>query len=303
MKSRILPLTCFCLLPAILFSAQVVTLSTNVGEIRVRLFPAAAPGTVENFLRYVKDGDFDGSFIHRSVPEFVIQGGGFYPDGTPVPTDPPISNEFGRSNLRGTVAMAKLGGDPDSATSQWFVNLGDNSENLDSQNGGFTVFGEVIEGMDVVDRIAAFDLWDLSQVLTSIADAVGSVPLTDQFVNGETPLTPEVFVVVNQATVDLFADAAIGNKGWLRSDWFGVFSDSFAPWIYHEKLGFLFPAADRNESAWFFDPENGWIWTSESAYPFFWSVDRNAWIWFAEEGSTPGARWFNDFSTGQWFKN
>lgn len=302
MRKQISLLVLLCL-PFALFSAQVVTFSTNVGEVRIRLFPADAPGTVQNFLNYVRDGDFNGSMVHRVARDFVVQGGGFYSDGTRVPTDDPVVNEFKRSNLRGTVAMAKLGGNPNSATSQWFVNLGNNSENLDNQNGGFTVFGEVIEGMDVVERIAAFDLFDLSEVFPSIAEAVLSVPLTDQFVHGETPLTPEVFVVVNEAAIDLFADAAIGNKGWLRSDWFGVFSDSFAPWIFHEKLGFLFPAADRNESAWFFDPANGWIWTSESAYPFFWSVDRGAWIWFAEEDSAPGARWFNDFSTGQWFKN
>ncbi len=284
-------------------AAQTVRLSTNVGDIRIRMFPADAPATVENFLRYVRDGDYGGSFVHRSVPDFIIQGGGFYVDGTRVPVDAPVVNEFKRSNLRGTVAMAKLGDDPDSATNQWFVNLGDNSENLDNQNGGFTVFGEVIEGMDVVDRVARFNLFDLSNVFPDIANAVGSVPLTDAFINGETPLAPEFFVVVNEATIDLFADAKIGKKGWLRSDWFGVFSDTFAPWIYHEKLGFLFPAADRNESAWFFDPENGWIWTSESAFPFFWSVDRSAWLWFAAENSVPGARWFNNFSTGEWFRN
>lgn len=114
------------------------------------LFSTRTPGTRTNFLKYVADGDYNNSFIHRSMPGFVIQGGGFY-DTTPgagfslgnVPTDDPITNEFGVSNTEGTVSMAKLGGDPDSATSQWFVSLGANSDNLDHQNGGFTVFGRV----------------------------------------------------------------------------------------------------------------------------------------------------------------
>ncbi|HEX6961255.1 MAG TPA: peptidylprolyl isomerase, partial [Lacipirellula sp.] len=96
-----------------------------------------------------------------SVPGFVVQGGGFkYPSDAvgvqQVPQDPPAPNEPGISNLRGTIAMAKLGGDPNSATNQWFFNLADNSENLDNQNGGFTAFGRVVgNGMSVVDAIAA----------------------------------------------------------------------------------------------------------------------------------------------------
>ena len=138
-----------------------VRVQTVLGDIDIELFDAVAPLTVQNFLNYVNDGDFDGTFIHRSVPGFVLQGGGFGFDsasGAPerIATDAPVVNEFNRSNMRGTVAMAKLGGDPDSATSEWFVNLADNSANLDSQNGGFTVFGQVINnGMTVVDAIAA----------------------------------------------------------------------------------------------------------------------------------------------------
>jgi cyclophilin family peptidyl-prolyl cis-trans isomerase len=98
--------------------------------------------------------------MHRSVYGFVLQGGGFTFDSTlqqfnHIPTDPPVVNEFGRSNLYGTIAMAKVGGDPDSATSEFFYNLGDNSENLDNQNGGFTVFARVLgNGMDLISAFA-----------------------------------------------------------------------------------------------------------------------------------------------------
>lgn len=139
---------------------DLVRLTTSLGEIVVQMVDDA-PITTENFLQYVEEGFYDGTIFHRVVPDFVVQGGGFLPgmimqDGI----RDPIMNEFSpsRSNLRGTVAMAKLGGDPDSATSQFFFNLGDNSSNLDNQNGGFTVFAEVIEGLDVVDAISMVPL-------------------------------------------------------------------------------------------------------------------------------------------------
>jgi len=155
----------------------------NEGVTEVLLFDQAgegAPLTVENFTNYVEDGDYENSIIDRSVEDFVIQGGGFIVEGvaealaandppsavSDVPTDDPIPNEFSpeRSNVQGTIAMAKLGGDPDSATSQWFFNLGDNSANLDDQNGGFTVFGEVLseEDFDVVKAIADVPVFDAS---------------------------------------------------------------------------------------------------------------------------------------------
>lgn len=130
------------------------------------LFDREAPATVANFFNYIQDGRYDDSIFHRSAEtqtgaEFVLQGGGFTFDTTPqfvdVPADPTIPNEFSaaRSNVRGTVAMAKLGNDPDSASSEFFVNLNNNSANLDNQNGGFTVFGRVVAGQDVIDQIAA----------------------------------------------------------------------------------------------------------------------------------------------------
>jgi cyclophilin family peptidyl-prolyl cis-trans isomerase len=141
-------------------------IQTDLGGIDIELFDTVAPLTVANFMNYVNDGDYNGTFIHRSVPEFVVQGGGyiFNPDNgdflgggtTHIPTDPPVANEFSLSNVRGTIAMAKMDDDPDSATSEWFFNLEDNSTDLDEQNGGFTVFAQVLgDGMDVVDSIAA----------------------------------------------------------------------------------------------------------------------------------------------------
>ena len=110
------------------------------------MFSNRTPVTRTNFLKYVADGSYTNSFVHRSVPGFVIQGGAskiVNPNIVSVSTYPPIVNEFGVSNTLGTVSMAKLGGDPNSATSQWFVSLGANSTILDPQNGGFTVFGRV----------------------------------------------------------------------------------------------------------------------------------------------------------------
>ena len=143
--------------------ATTVRLVTSFGPIDITLYDTQAPLTVANFLKYVNSGAFDNSFFHRSMPGFIIQGGGYTWNNTTngvaaVPPLAPVKNEFSssRSNIRGTIAMAKLGGNPDSATSQWFINLADNSSNLDNQNGGFTVFGQVsVSGMQIADAIAA----------------------------------------------------------------------------------------------------------------------------------------------------
>lgn len=160
---------CFVLLLAFSISAQantIVRISTTFGDFSLELFDTVAPVTVQNFLNYVNRGAYNGSYFHRLDRGFVLQGGGyrFVPFVGPVtiPADPPIVNEYSESNLRGTVAMAKFGGDPDSATSQWFVNLTDNSENLNNQNGGFTVFGRVLgDGMLVLDAINGLEAFNL----------------------------------------------------------------------------------------------------------------------------------------------
>ena len=142
-----------------LSSASIVRMQTALGVIDVKLYDVATPLTVTNFLSYVKSGAYNNSFIHRSVPNFIVQGGGYnwVSSVQPIATKAMVKNEYSasRSNLRGTIAMAKQGGNPDSATSQWFFNLVNNAANLDNQNGGFTVFGKVLnQGMDVVDAMA-----------------------------------------------------------------------------------------------------------------------------------------------------
>ena len=141
-------------------SDPVYVFHTTLGNISVQLFPDVAPQTVANFLRYVSAGAYNNSFIHRSVPGFIVQGGGYlFPNGQvqTIAAFPPVVNEFHLSNTRGTIAMAKLGNDPNSATSQWFFNESDsNASNLDNQNGGFTVFGKVLDAasLAVMDQIA-----------------------------------------------------------------------------------------------------------------------------------------------------
>lgn len=134
-----------------------VRFETSHGGFTVELFQEDAPQTVENFLRYVDEGFFDGTIFHRIVPGFVIQGGGLTSDFSQKKTHPPIKNEGanGVRNQRGTLSMARTD-DIHSATSQFFVNLADNAF-LDHRPGqyGYAVFGRVTEGMDVIDRIAA----------------------------------------------------------------------------------------------------------------------------------------------------
>ncbi|WP_029520971.1 peptidylprolyl isomerase [Persephonella sp. IF05-L8] len=137
----------------------VVVIKTNMGDIYVELYPDKAPLTVKNFLTYVKEGFYNGLIFHRVVKGFVIQGGGFDKDlNYKKPTHPPVKNESnnGLSNVRGTIAMARTS-DPHSANTQFFINLADNTYldyGKNPQKWGYTVFGKVIKGMDVVDEIA-----------------------------------------------------------------------------------------------------------------------------------------------------
>lgn len=136
-----------------------VRLATSMGDIVIELDPEEAPKTVENFLGYAQGGFYDGTVFHRVIDGFMIQGGGFTEDMTQKPTGEEITNEAdnGLKNKRGTVAMARRG-DPDSASSQFFINTANNRP-LDHtgkspQGWGYAVFGQVVEGMDVVDAIA-----------------------------------------------------------------------------------------------------------------------------------------------------
>ena len=157
----------------------IVRVSSNMGEFDLGLYDSRTPKTVKNFLGYCQRGEYQNSIFHRSVPGFVVQAGGFRLKGNsidPVPSAGPVANEPGVSNLRGTVAMAKLGGDPNSATNQWFINLGNNAANLDKQNGGFAVFGKVLgNGMAVAYAIARLEVFNASEALQS--GAFGELPL------------------------------------------------------------------------------------------------------------------------------
>jgi cyclophilin family peptidyl-prolyl cis-trans isomerase len=163
-------------------------------------------GTVANFLSYINDGSYDNSMIHRSVSDFVVQGGGFtapsvaadQPGSDPVAiaTKGTITNEPGNSNLRGTIAMAKLGGQPNSATSQWFINQSDNTF-LDTDNGGYAVFGEVLgDGMTVVDVMGSALTYDATTYYSN--SAFSDLPLWN--VNADNIVLPQDFVKIETIT-------------------------------------------------------------------------------------------------------
>ncbi|WP_440053429.1 peptidylprolyl isomerase [Pseudoalteromonas sp. T1lg65] len=139
--------------------ATIVEFQTTKGSFQVNLYDQSTPKTVENFLKYVNSERYNDTLVHRAIPDFVVQGGGFNYDATDIfagiTIDKSVINEPKWSNVRGTIAMAKPENNANGATSQWFFNLTDNSKNLDTQNGGYAVFGEVVgEGMSVIDDIA-----------------------------------------------------------------------------------------------------------------------------------------------------
>lgn len=185
-------LACLLLSSPMIQANPVACFNTNMGNFCIELFETQTPITTANFLNYINSGAYTNGIFHRSVPGFVIQGGGFkIVDGADgkslaaVNTFAPIANEFKLSNTRGTVAMAKVPDDPNSATSQWFVNLADNSLNLDSQNGGFTVFGRVIfDGMNAIDAIENLPVTNLGGNLAAAPtiDFDGTQTLVKNFV-------------------------------------------------------------------------------------------------------------------------
>ena len=172
------------LLLAFAAQAQTVKLTTSMGDIRIQLDAEKAPKSVANFLQYVKSGQYNGTVFHRVIANFMIQGGGFTTKMEQKPTKPPIPLESrnGLHNVRGSVAMARTG-DPNSATAQFFINTVDNAF-LDADNSrdgnGYAVFGQVIEGMEVVEKIRA-------------------VPVTDTGMFQNVPQTP---VIITKAIVE-----------------------------------------------------------------------------------------------------
>jgi peptidyl-prolyl cis-trans isomerase A (cyclophilin A) len=183
-----------------LVNATIVEFQTSAGNFQVNLFDQTTPKTVDNFLQYIDEQHYTNSVVHRVSPGFVVQGGGFTFDGdwplSRIETNPSVINEPIYSNVKGTIAMAK-GSDPNSATDQWFFNLKNNASNLDLQNSGFTVFGQVIgDGMSVVEKIAGLDLCTNSGLV-----GIPVVDYSSQDCTAQATPGIENFVVINQVII------------------------------------------------------------------------------------------------------
>jgi len=189
-------------------SATIVQFQTNLGDFDVNLYDQDTPETVANFLAYVNAGDYSNSVAHRAVANFVVQGGGFVYNNWPLDnanSNAAVTNEPVFSNVRGTIAMAKLGGQPNSATNQWFFNLIDNSTSgaeLDVQNSGFTVFGEVMDnGMTIVDQISVLPKFNFG-------GAFNEIPLQNFANNGTDPDDTNLVIINSIIILDAAPDTA-----------------------------------------------------------------------------------------------
>jgi peptidyl-prolyl cis-trans isomerase A (cyclophilin A) len=177
-------------------AGTVVTFTTSLGAFDVELEDQVAPVTVANFLNYVISGAYTNTVFHRSVNNFVVQGGGFYTDFSAVATNAPIVNEASLSNVRGTIAMARTN-TLDSATSQWFINTVDNTT-LNNPTSPYAVFGHVLgDGMKVVDAIAALPIYNLSNFAGPV---FGTVPLQN-VPAGASSFQSEFFVTTSISVV------------------------------------------------------------------------------------------------------
>jgi len=208
--------------------ATTVRVETTVGDFVINLFDfdEDVRATVDNFLAYVNAGLYDDTYFHRLATNFVLQGGGYVYGGVfPAPQDttlnlqevelvpgqpnPTVVNQPKYSNVLGTIAMAKLGNDPDSASNQWFINLTNNGGNLDIQNGGFTVFGTVESGIDVVETIIGF-----GKLFPSYASPLDELPLQnytdDDFTNNVVPNGSNRALITAMYVDDPTVDTASG---------------------------------------------------------------------------------------------
>lgn len=197
---------------------------TVFGDIEVELFDQDKPITVQNFVRYVQSGRYRNLILHRCDPAFVVQGGGFIVTnrGTTnwrvayLPTFGAISNEFSagtiHSNTYGTIAMARVGGQTNSATSQWFFNL-TNSPFLDTVDGGFTVFGRMVRGTNVLDRFRMFRRYsgtETSNVIANLGSPLNELPLLSPFLSESNLL----FVDVSLLNVQIRSVGAAREISW-----------------------------------------------------------------------------------------
>ncbi|TWX73393.1 peptidylprolyl isomerase [Colwellia sp. C1TZA3] len=204
-------------------SATIVEFTTSQGNFKVNLHDETTPETVSNFLKYINDGDYNNTIIHRTVDNFIVQGGGARFEGVLPPvwieTRQTIKNEPVFSNVVGTIAMAKKSGGIDSATSQWFINLSDNGTGkLDLKNGGFTVFGEIIEnGMITINDIALVPRCDINP---GVSNGFNELPMpnysADNCVNNFVPgienfVTIESVIIIDASINSADSLAAVKN--------------------------------------------------------------------------------------------
>jgi peptidyl-prolyl cis-trans isomerase A (cyclophilin A) len=246
--------------------AKNVLMETPLGNIEIELLEEDAPNTVANFLNYVENSRYDKAIVHRIVPDFIIQGGGFtFIEGEfdDVQSFPTVDNEFKVSNTRGTLAMAKLSGQPDSASGQWFINLADNSggsSSLDSVNGGYTVFARVVSGMDVADAISLLPRWNATSVHGAFTDfpmidfvAGNSIADENMVFTAMSVISEEEPFVMNAGLNDAWYDPATSGQGFFVT----VFPDlnfvNLAWFTYDTDL----PTED--ETANLGDPGHRWI--------------------------------------------
>jgi peptidyl-prolyl cis-trans isomerase A (cyclophilin A) len=201
MLKKLLCTTLLCASFTPVVNATIVEFQTSQGNFQVNLFDNSTPETVDNFLQYIDEQHYTNSLVHRVSPGFVVQGGGYTFEGslplTRLETNATVINEPIYSNVKGTIAMAKLGDSPNSATDQWFFNLANSASNLDVQNGGFTVFGQVIgDGMDIVEKISQLTLCNsgsLSGIPMEIDENQQCADITAPGVDS--------FVVIEQITI------------------------------------------------------------------------------------------------------
>jgi cyclophilin family peptidyl-prolyl cis-trans isomerase len=222
---RTLMLASILLMFPVWAQASNVIITTPLGDIELEMLEDDAPITVANFLSYISGGEYDTTFIHRSEPGFILQGGGYTfnsVDGAQeVKTKGTIQNEFKVSNTKGTVAMAKIPNQPNSATSQWFINLVDNSQSLDNQNSGFTVFARVVNGMDVAEAIAELQIISPSQTFQRLP--VINYTDGDQITEDNLVMTSLVEVdgpfEMNLGLSDIWYDPATDGQGFSIYVW------------------------------------------------------------------------------------
>ncbi|SFB99906.1 peptidylprolyl isomerase [Pseudoalteromonas denitrificans] len=214
--------------------ATIVEFQTSQGNFQVNLFDETTPKTVENFLHYVKNEKYSNVLVHRVASEnsggTIVQGGGYKNSGSYLTATTPhietissVTNEAVWSNVKGTIAMAKVGGFPNSATSEWFVNLHDNSKNgfgLDTQNEGFTVFGQVISGLENLEKIAELKQCSSMPMLECTESEENFVTILQTSVIDDDPasantLSPVKNTLINQVTTPDTSSSSGGSLNWL----------------------------------------------------------------------------------------